>query len=102
MSRKIIAPRGIRALHGSQPIAGLRSSGKGANRTILDRPFWLEWARNRGLSAAAGGARAPASRSGAAWHAWGGSAGSNPSPLAAALERVWNRDDSVFGGYQPP
>src|SRR5450631_4267676 len=31
--------RGISALHASQPIAGLRSSGKGANRTILDCLF---------------------------------------------------------------
>jgi hypothetical protein len=28
--------RGFSALHESEPIAGLRSSGKGANRTILD------------------------------------------------------------------
>ena len=27
-----------------RPIAGLRSSGKGANRTILDKLFWLRWA----------------------------------------------------------
>jgi ubiquinol-cytochrome c reductase iron-sulfur subunit len=41
------------ALHASQPIAGLRSSGKGANRTILDCLFrrigWEKWS-----SAAAG------------------------------------------------
>jgi ubiquinol-cytochrome c reductase iron-sulfur subunit len=31
--------RGFSALHADQPIAGLRSSGKGANRTILDCLF---------------------------------------------------------------
>jgi ubiquinol-cytochrome c reductase iron-sulfur subunit len=41
-------------LHAGLPIAGLRSSGKGANRTILDRLFSPDWARKRGLSAAAG------------------------------------------------
>src|SRR5882757_11337574 len=39
MSQKNIALRGISALHADQPIAGLRSSGKGANRTILDCLF---------------------------------------------------------------
>jgi ubiquinol-cytochrome c reductase iron-sulfur subunit len=37
--------RGISVLHAGQPIAGLRSSGKGANRTILDcwfRPIGRE------------------------------------------------------------
>src|SRR3978361_732247 len=35
----IPAPRGFSALHAGEPIAGLRSSGKGANRTILDCLF---------------------------------------------------------------
>jgi hypothetical protein len=38
---KIVARRGFSALHRCQPIAGLRSSGKGANRTILDCLFRL-------------------------------------------------------------
>jgi hypothetical protein len=36
MTEKIKALRGISALHARQPIVDLRSSGKGANRTILD------------------------------------------------------------------
>jgi hypothetical protein len=39
ISEKIIARRGFSALHRRGPIAGLRSSGKGANRTILDCLF---------------------------------------------------------------
>ena len=35
----ITAWRGFSALHACEPIAGLRSSGKGANRTILDCLF---------------------------------------------------------------
>src|SRR5216684_1186990 len=42
-----MAQRGFSALHADEPIAGLRSSGKGANRTILDclfRPIgWKKW-----------------------------------------------------------
>jgi hypothetical protein len=34
--RKNAVLRGISALHAGQPLAGLRYSGKGANRTILD------------------------------------------------------------------
>jgi ubiquinol-cytochrome c reductase iron-sulfur subunit len=41
------------ALHASQPIAGLRSSGKGANRTILDCLFRPIGPGRSGLSAAA-------------------------------------------------
>src|ERR1700689_592197 len=37
--RKNAVLRGISALHAGQPIAGLRYSGKGANRTILDCTF---------------------------------------------------------------
>ena len=59
MSEQIIALRGMSALHAGQPIAGLRSSGKGANRTILDclfRPIgWEKWSFCR-----RGGTRAPA------------------------------------------
>jgi hypothetical protein len=80
--------RGISALHAGQPIAGLRSSGKGANRTILDCSF-CRWGRKKAVfTAAAGVAGAgslPVSFSGAV-------------PPVAAYERVWNRDDSVFGG----
>jgi len=45
-------------LHAGQPIAGLRSSGKGANRTILDclfRPIgWNKWSfcRRAGVAGA--------------------------------------------------
>ena len=42
------------ALHASLPRAGLRSSGKGANRTILDCVFHLFLAGTSGRSAAAG------------------------------------------------
>jgi hypothetical protein len=73
-------------LHAGQPIAGLRYSGKGANRTILDCTFCPMGSEKGGLSAAAGVA----------------GAGSLPVtgavPPAASYERVWNRDDSVFGG----
>src|SRR5882724_7998544 len=59
MSEQIIALRGMSALHAGLPIAGLRSSGKGANRTILDclfRPIgWKKWSFCR-----RGGSRAPA------------------------------------------
>jgi ubiquinol-cytochrome c reductase iron-sulfur subunit len=41
-------------LHACEPIAGLRSSGKGANRTILDCLFRIVLAGRCGLSAAAG------------------------------------------------
>jgi hypothetical protein len=36
---QIATSRGFRAWHAGVPSAGLRSSGKGANRTILDRMF---------------------------------------------------------------
>src|SRR5260370_36871800 len=47
------------ALHASQPIAGLRSSGKGANRTILDCLFRpIGWEKRsfcrRGVAGAGG------------------------------------------------
>jgi ubiquinol-cytochrome c reductase iron-sulfur subunit len=42
------------ALHACEPIAGLRSSGKGANRTILDCLFRRFGGAKSGLSAAAG------------------------------------------------
>ena len=51
---KSVAQRGISALHAGQPIAGLRSSGKGANRTILDCLLTPVWPGASGLSAAAG------------------------------------------------
>jgi ubiquinol-cytochrome c reductase iron-sulfur subunit len=45
--------RSFRALHAAEPIAGLHSSGKGANRTILDCLFRpIGW--DNGRSAAAG------------------------------------------------
>jgi len=95
MAEKIAARRGISALHVWEPIAGLRSPGKGANRTILD---WLfcPWGRGKsGLSAAAGHAGAGSLPKGLGRFRlddpWGGSAG-------CSLERVRDRDDSVFGG----
>ena len=73
-------------MHAGQPIAGLRYSGKGANRTILDCFFLPVGSGKAVISAAAGVA----------------GAGSLPVtgavPSAASYERVWNRDDSVFGG----
>jgi hypothetical protein len=41
IQEKITALRGFSALHASLPLPGLRSSGKGANRTILDCVFHL-------------------------------------------------------------
>src|SRR5579871_3586265 len=84
---KIVALRRIGAWAIEQPIAGLRSSGKGANRTILDCSL-ADGVGKDGLSAAAGVAGAgslPARSAGSV-------------PPGAAYERVWNRDDSVFGG----
>src|SRR6266853_6217881 len=47
------------ALHAGQPIAGLRSSGKGANRTILDCLFRpIGWEKRSFCRR--GGSRAPA------------------------------------------
>jgi len=61
-------------LHASQPIAGLRSSGKGANRTILDclfRPVgWDKWSFCR--RGGRGRRQPPPVRLGVAW---GGSTG---------------------------
>jgi ubiquinol-cytochrome c reductase iron-sulfur subunit len=57
--RKNAVLRGISALHAGQPIAGLRYSGKGANRTILDCSLSPVGPERGGLSAAAG-SRAPA------------------------------------------
>ena len=56
--RKNAVLRGISALHAGQPIAGLRYSGKGANRTILDCSFSPIGVGKGGLSAAAGAAGA--------------------------------------------
>ena len=53
--------RGFSALHDWEPIAGLRSYGKGANRTILDCLFRRIGRRKSGFSAAAGVAGAAAS-----------------------------------------
>jgi hypothetical protein len=39
ISEQIAALCGFRALHAALPLAGLRLSGKGANRTILDCVF---------------------------------------------------------------
>jgi hypothetical protein len=84
--RKNAVLRGISALHAGQPIAGLRYSGKGANRTILDCSLSPVGPERGGLSAAAGVAGA-------------GSLPVTGAVLpAAADERAWNRDDSVFGG----
>ena len=52
--RKNTVLRGISALHAGQPIAGLRYSGKGANRTILDCSLSPVGSEKGGLSAAAG------------------------------------------------
>jgi hypothetical protein len=52
--QKSAARQLISALHAGQPIAGLRYSGKGANRTILDCRFSRLGSENDGLSAAAG------------------------------------------------
>src|SRR6195952_1206649 len=57
MTGKIPHQRGFSALHVCEPIAGLRSSGKGANRTILDCCS-ARLVRKSGLSAAAGAAGA--------------------------------------------
>jgi len=65
-------------LHAPEPIAGLRSSGKGANRTILDYLFRHDLGVEGGLSAAAGVAGAGSLPWGCMLRmdvAWGGSAG---------------------------
>jgi hypothetical protein len=74
MSQKIIALRGISALHAGQPIPGLRSSGKGANRTILDC-FSLAIGREKAVFLPPRGSRAPAAALVRACVAWGGSTG---------------------------
>ena len=59
-------PRRISALHVGQPIAGLRSSGKGANRTILDclfRPI----GSGKAVFLPPRGSRAPAASSGSCY-----------------------------------
>jgi len=53
-----MALRGMSALHVWLPIAGLRSCGKGANRTILDCWGSPDWREKGGRSAAAGAAGA--------------------------------------------
>ena len=53
-----MAMRGIRALHAGQPIAGLRSFGKGANRTILNCLFRAIGEEKVVFTAAAGDAGA--------------------------------------------
>ena len=63
MSEQIIALRGMSALHAGQPIAGLRSSGKGANRTILDCVFRHLWPE-RAVFLPPRGPRAPAASPG--------------------------------------
>jgi hypothetical protein len=98
MSGKIPPEHGFRALHETEPIAGLRSSGKGANRTILGCLFrligWDKWSFcRRGVAgAAASPGRTHLASSGAV--------------LTAAdksrQERARNRDDSVFGGTDTP
>jgi ubiquinol-cytochrome c reductase iron-sulfur subunit len=55
------APRSFRALHAPLPSAGLRSFGKGANRTILDWLFRPVRAAQAVISAAAGVAGAGSS-----------------------------------------
>src|ERR1700728_1246927 len=84
--RKNAVLRGISALHAGQPIAGLRYSGKGANRTILDCSLSPVGPERGGLLPPRGSRAPAASRS------------TGAGPAAAADERVWNRDDSVFGG----
>jgi hypothetical protein len=51
---QIAALRGFRALHAGMRLAGLRYSGKGANRTILDCMFRPVQAEQAVVSAAAG------------------------------------------------
>ena len=80
----------VSALHAGQPIAGLRSSGKGANRTILDCLFRpIGWEKRSFCRRGGRGRRQPPLVRMCV--AWGGSTG-------RSLERVCDRDDSVFGG----
>jgi hypothetical protein len=74
-----------------RPIAGLRSPGKGANRTILDCLLG-RMGRNCGLLPPRGVAGAGS----LTWVTFLGVSGR--FHRLRALERVWNRDDSVFGG----
>ena len=87
--RKNTVLRGISALHAGQPIAGLRYSGKGANRTILDCSLSPAGSEEAVFCLPPRGSRAPAASRVAL---------SGAVPPAASYERVWNRDDSVFGG----
>ncbi|MFX5991161.1 hypothetical protein ABTF02_18190, partial [Acinetobacter baumannii] len=59
MLPKITALRRISALHVCERIAGLRLSGKGANRTILDWLF-LPWGAEKAVFLPPRGTRAPA------------------------------------------
>src|ERR1700732_3735154 len=54
------------ALHACDPIAGLRSSGKGANRTILDCLFRPDWP-GKAVFLPPRGSRAPAASPGRAY-----------------------------------
>jgi len=53
-------------LHADEPIAGLRSSDKGANRTILDCLFRLDW-QGKAVFLPPRGSRAPAASPGRAY-----------------------------------
>lgn len=70
MSEEFAARRGISALHAWEPIAGLRSSGKGANRTILDCLFHPIGA-GKVVFLPPRGSRAPAASSGSYWRSLG-------------------------------
>jgi ubiquinol-cytochrome c reductase iron-sulfur subunit len=70
MSRINHGQRGFSALHRCEPIAGLRSPGKGANRTILDCLFRLS-GRDNAVVLPPRGPRAPAASSGRAFRVCG-------------------------------
>jgi hypothetical protein len=63
ISEKIVLRRGFSALHACGALAGLRSPGKGANRTILDCMFRLS-GRDKAVVLPPRGPRAPAASSG--------------------------------------
>jgi hypothetical protein len=81
-------------MHTSEPIAGLRSIGKGANRSILDCLFHPT-GRFKRLLADLGVAD-----TGSLFRPFASSVAERVS--GRRYERVWDRDDRGFGGTDTP
>jgi ubiquinol-cytochrome c reductase iron-sulfur subunit len=90
--RKNAVLRGISALHAGQPIAGLRYSGKGANRTILDCTF-CPMGSEKAVFLPPRGTRAPAaSRSPGRFHRRQAMKGFGIVTTASSAEHPTRRD----------